>query len=239
MIIDANNRPVPIVLLLVEALKKIKAGDRFEEYAICANVVRHLQSQPDVNAKAAFEILRRKLGQWADKKNAEPRNTRNRSAAFPIPHLGPEAANGTIWKNRERLQLLEWLIDQLSMTPKAMTLECLYGVHPVVPDSMLQQCDKEFAICTQTQTLLDLMPARKKWPEECAEKVRWHDCVRISQNILDHAIMAWPEGTGSTNFPVEGSQMDFSKAFAKGMLWNDQRRWQLWYFMVQHLEEAV
>ena len=147
--------------------------------------------------------------------------------------------NGTIWKNKERLMLLDWLIDQLTMTPEAMVLECLYGVHPVEPDELLMPGGREFAICSQAHTLLDLMPERKNWPKECAEQVRWHECVRVSQDILEKAIAAWPDREGTIEFPVEGTHEAFTKAYAKNALWEDKRRWQLWYFMVRYLEERV
>ena len=147
--------------------------------------------------------------------------------------------NGTIWKNKERLMLLDWLIDQLTMTPEAMMLECLYGVHPVEPNELLMPGGREFAICSQAHTLLDVMPERKNWPEECAEQVRWRECVKVSQDILEKAIAAWPDREGPVEFPIERTREAFTKAYAKNAIWDDKRRWQLWYFMVRYLEERV
>ena len=141
----------------------------------------------------ATDLLRRKIGQWADA------------------------------KNKERLMLLE----------------CLYGVHPVEPDELLMPGGREFAICSQVHTLLDVMPERKNWPEECAEQVRWRECVKVSQNILEDAIAAWPDREGPIEFPVEGTQDAFTRAYAKNAMWDDKRRWQLWYFMVRYLEERI
>ena len=227
MIIDqTTKRPIPVVRNLAAVLKRIKAGDRIEEQAICDNVAIML------HCSAAMGILRRKMGQWADTKNKESPSYRRRSAVFPIHNLERDMDNGTIWKNKERLMLLDWLIDQLTMTPVAMVLECLYGVHPVEPDG-----GREFAICSQVHTLLDLM--RKNWPEECAEQVRWRECVKVSQDILENAIAAWPDRKGPIKFPVEGTPAAFTKAYAKNAMWKDKRRWQLWYFMVRYLEERV
>ena len=185
------------------------------------------------HCSAAMDLLRRKMRQWADTKNKESPSYRRRSAVFPIHNLARDMDNGTIWKNKERLMLLDWLIDQLTMTPEAMMLECLYGVHPVEPDELLMPGGREFAICSQAHTLLDLMP------EECAEQVRWRDCVRVSQNILANAIAAWPDREGTIEFPVEGAQDAFTRAYVKNAMWDDERRWQLWYFMVRYLEERV
>ena len=229
MIIDpTTKRPMPVVRNLAAVLKRIKAGDRLEGHAICGNVAIML------HCSAATDLLRRKMGQWAAAKNKESPSYRRRTAVFPIHNLARDMDNGTIWKNKERLMLLDWLIDQLTMTPVAMMLECLYGVHPVEPDG-----GREFAICSQTHTLLDLMPECKDWPEECAEQVRWRECVKVSQDILEDAIAAWPEREGTIEFPVEGAQDAFTKAYASNSLWDDKRRWHLWYFMVRHLEERV
>lgn len=179
MIIDpTTKRPIPVVSNLAAVLKRIKAGDRQEEQAICGNVA--IMS----HCSAAKDLLRRKMGQWADTKNKESPSYRRRTAVFPIHNLARDMDNGTIWKNKERLMLLDWLIDQLTMTPEAMMLECLYGV----PDELLMP-----AIC---------------WPEEC---------VKVSQDILEKAIAAWPDRKGPIEF----------------------RRWHLWYFMVRYLEERV
>lgn len=217
-------RPIPVASNLAAVLKKIKAGDRLEEQAICGNVAIKL------HCSAATDLLRRKMGQRADTKNKESPSYRRRSAVFPIHNLARDMNNGTIWKNKERLMLLDWLIDQLTMTPEAMMLECLYGVHPVEPDELLMPGGREFAICSQAHTLLDVMPERKNWPKEC---------VRASQDILEKAIAAWPDREGTIEFPVEGAQDAFTRAYASNSLWDDKRRWQLWYFMVRYLEERV
>ena len=234
MIIDPDTkRPIPVASNLAKVLKRIKAGDRQEEQAICGNVA--IMS----HCSAAMDLLRRKMGQWAAAKNKESPSYRKRSAVLPIHNLARDMNNSTIWKNKERLMLLDWLIDQLTMTPEAMMLECLYGVHPVEPDELLMPGGREFAICSQAHTLLNVMPKRKNWPKECAEQVRWHECIRASQNILYNAIAAWPDREGTIEFPVEGTQEAFTKAYAKNAMWEDKRRWQLWYFMVRHLEERV
>ena len=222
-------RPIPVASNLAKVLKRIKAGDRQEEQAICGNVAIML------HCSAATDLLRRKMRQWVD---ANP-SYRRRSAVFPIHNLERDMDNGTIWKNKERLMLLDWLIDQLTMTPEAMMLECLYGVHPVEPDELLMPGGREFAICSQAQTLLEVMPERKNWPKECAEQVRWHECVKVSQDILDNAIAAWPDREGPIEFPIEQTREAFTKAYASNSLWDDKRRWQLWYFMVRYLEERV
>ena len=226
-------RPIPVASNLAAVLKRIKAGDRIEEQAICGNAAIML------HCSAATDLLRKKMGQWADTKNKESPSYRRRSAVFPIHNLARDMNNGTVWKNKERLMLLDWLIDQLTMTPEAMMLECLYGVHPVEPDELLMPRGREFAICNQAQTLLDVMPERKNWPKECAERVRWLDCMKVSLNILDNAIAAWPDREGPIEFPVEGTQDAFTKAYAKNAMWDDKRRWHLWYFMVRYLEERV
>ena len=234
MIIDpTTKRPIPVASNLAAVLKRIKAGDRQEEQAICGNVAIML------HCSAAMDLLRRKMGQWADTKNKESPSYRRRSATFPIHNLARDMNNGTIWKNKERLMLLDWLIDQLTMTPVAMMLECLYGVHPVEPDELLMADGREFAICSQAHMLLDIMPERKNWPKECAEQVRWHECVRVSQNILEKAIAAWPDREGTIEFPIEQTREAFTKAYASNSLWDDERRWQLWHFMVRYLEERV
>ena len=220
------KRPIPVASNLAAVLKRIKAGDRIEEQAICGNVAIKMRHT------AAKDLLRKKIGQWADTKNKESPSYRKRSAAFPIHNLARDMDNGTVWKNKERLMLL-------TMTPEAMMLECLYGVHPVEPDELLMPGGREFAICSQAQTLLDVMPERKNWPEECAERVRWLDCMKVSQNILDNAIAAWPDRKGPIEFPVEGTRGAFTKAYANNSLWDDERRWQLWCFMVRYLEERV
>lgn len=224
---------IPVASNLAAVLKRIKAGDRLEGHAICGNVAIMLRHT------AATNLLQRKIGQWADAKNKENPSYRRRTAVFPIHNLARDMNNGTIWKNKERLMLLDWLIDQLTMTPEAMMLECLYGVHPVEPDELLMPGGREFAICSQVHTLLDVMPERKNWPEECAEQVRWRECVKVSQNILENAIAAWPDREGPIEFPVEGTHAAFENAYASNSLWDDKRRWQLWYFMVKYLEERV
>lgn len=103
MIID------PVASNLAAVLKRIKAGDRQEEQAICGNVA--IMS----HCSAAKDLLRRKMGQWADTKNKESPSYRRRTAVFPIHNLARDMDNGTIWKNKERLMLLDWLIDQLTM----------------------------------------------------------------------------------------------------------------------------
>ena len=234
MIIDpTTKRPIPVASNLVAVLKRIKAGDRQEEQALCGNVA--IMS----HCSAAMDLLRKKMGQWASAKNKESPLCRERSAAFPVHNLAKDMNNGTIWKNKERLMLLDWLIDQLTMTPEAMMLECLYGVHPVEPDELLMPGGREFAICSQAQTLLEVMPERKNWPEECAEQVRWRECIKVSQDILDNAIAAWPDRKGPIEFPVERTREAFTEAYAKNAIWEDKRRWQLWYFMVRYLEERV
>ena len=234
MLIDpTTKRPIPVASLLARVLKKMKAGDRLEEQAICGNVAIKMRHT------AAMDLLRRKMGQWANAKNKASPLCRERTAAFPIHNLAKDINNGTIWKNKERLMLLDWLTDQLTMTPEAMMLECLYGVHPVEPDELLMPGGREFAICSQAHTLLDVMPERKNWPEECAEQVRWRDCIKVSQDILEKAIAAWPDREGTIEFPVEGTQDAFTKAYAKNAMWDDKRRWHLWYFMVRYLEERV
>jgi len=169
-------RPIPVVSNLAAVLKRIKAGDRLEA------IMQH--------CSAATDLLRKKIGQWADAKNKESPSYRKRSAVFPIHNLARDMNNGTIWTNKERLMLLE----------------CLYGVHPVEPDELLMPGGREFAICSQAQTLLDVMPERKNWP------------IAV---------------------PVEGTQEAFTRAYAKNAMWEDKRRWQLWYFMVRYLEERV
>ena len=234
MIIDpTTKRPIPVASNLAAVLKRIKAGDRQEEQAICGNVAIMLR------CSAAMDLLRRKMGQWADTKNKESPSYRRRSAVFPIHNLARDMDNGTIWKNKERLMLLDWLIDQLTMTPEAMMLECLYGVHPIEPDELLMFHGREFAICSQAQTLLDVMPERKNWPKECAEQVRWRECVKVSQDILEKAIAAWPDREGPVEFPIERTRDAFAHVYAKNAMWEDARRWQLWYFMVRYLEERV
>ena len=106
-------------------------------------------------------------------------------------------------------------------------------------NELLMPGGREFAICSQAHTLLDVMPERKKWPKECAERVRWLDCMKVSQNILDNAIAAWPDREGSIDFPIEGTHEAFTKAYASNSMWEDERRWHLWYFMVKYLEEKI
>jgi hypothetical protein len=72
-----------------------------------------------------------------------------------------------------------------------------------------------------------------------AEQVRWRDCVRESQHILEKAIAAWPDRKGPVDFPIEGTREAFTKAYTSNSLWDDKRRWQLWYFMVRYLEVRV
>ena len=63
--------------------------------------------------------------------------------------------------------------------------------------------------------------------------------MRVSQNILANAIAAWPDRKGPVEFPIEGTHDAFTKAYAKNAMWEDKRRWHLWYFMVRYLEEKI
>ena len=82
MIIDpTTKRPIPVASNLAAVLKRIKAGERLEEQAICGNVA--IMS----HCSAAMDLLRKKIGQWADAKNKESPSYRKRSAVFPIHNL--------------------------------------------------------------------------------------------------------------------------------------------------------